>query len=87
MLSYQLAKMGFKVMAINTADCSRCGPVLNLLHIGENQNIVFLLVCEACVRPICDAIKKKLKADTVIDVLLRFSAQKLEVNLQFRSQA
>ena len=48
-VSYWLAKMGFRVVAIIIADCSLGGPVLNLLRIGENQNIVFLLVREASV--------------------------------------
>ena len=50
--------MCFRVVAINIAFCSLSGPVLNLLRMGENQNILFVLVHEAAVRTICDATKE-----------------------------
>ena len=71
-VSSLLAKMGFRVVAINIANCSLSDPVLNLLLCtGENQNIMFLLVYEACAWTICDATKrKKLELILVIDILL-----------------
>ena len=61
-------------MAINIADCSLGDPVLNLLHMGENQNIQFLVVFEQFIM----SSKEKLKADThTADVEKGFSAQKL----------
>ena len=71
--------MGFWVVAINIAFCSLGGPVLNLLRMGENQNILFILVHEAAVRTICDATKKKqLKANRhTAEVERGFSAQNL----------
>ena len=52
--------MGFRVVAVNIAYCSLGGLVLSLLlHMGKNQNILFLHVREACVVTIRDAAKEK----------------------------
>ena len=50
-----------RMVAVNIAYCSLGGSVLNLLRMGENQNILFLLVRKACVWTIRDATKKKKK--------------------------
>ena len=61
-LSASREHMGLRVVAINIAYCSLGGLVLSLLlRMGKNQNILFLLVREACVSTIHDAIIEKKK--------------------------
>ena len=61
--------MGFRVVAVNIIDCSLGGPVLNLLRMGKNQNILFLPVYKACVWTIFDKPKKKIR---LIDILQKY---------------
>ena len=60
-VSASLEHMGFRVVAINIAYCSLGDPVINLLRMGEDESVPFLLVCKARSEQFIMPPKKQLK--------------------------